>query len=1081
MRRILLSALLLCVTMLAHAAPANQGYYRYPTIHGDTIVFTSQGDLWKVSVKGGQAQALTTHPGEETNPAISPDGRQIAFTATYEGAPEIYVMPIEGGLPTRLTYEGLGATVVGWTPDGKVLYASAAHSTLPDDRLTAVDPKTLLRTTIPLAQASDGCYDTSGKTLFFTRLPFQGSHTKRYQGGTAQNLWKFSEGMPEAVPLTKNYPGTSKTPMWWKDRVYFVSDRDGTMNLWVMDANGGNLKQLTKHSGFDVQSPSLDNGRIVYQLGADLHLYDIAANKDLALDISVSSDFDQTREKWINNPLSYLSSVSFAADGSKVALTARGRVFVAPTEQGRFVEVTRKQGARYRNGLFTPDGKTLLVLSDESGENEWWSFPANGVGAGQQFTRDSKVVRLNGIVSPDGKRLVYTDKNQDLWLLTLDDRKTIKIATSAYGDFDDLRWSPDSQWLAYTSPSATFSRIVLYSVKTGQTTPITTERADSGSPAWSPDGKWLYFLSDRTFRSLVGSPWGPRQPEPFFDKQSKIYLLALTKGQRSPFQPADELTKNAAPAKPMTGTPTVEIALDGIQKRLWEVPIPSGNYSDLKVNGSRLFFVSRETSFERKSSLMLLDIKNTDIAPKPITDGISGYDLSADGKKLLVRKGNDFFTLDASTGPSANLDKKVDLSSWTFAIVPREEWREMFTDAWRLERDYFYDPKLHSVDWEAIRKRYQPLVERVRDRDELSDLIAQVVGELSALHIFVYGGDARRGQDNVATASLGADWTRDEAQGGYRIQRIYSGDPDYPGSLAPLSKPGADVNVGDTIQAINGVETLSIPDPAILLRNSVGKQTLLRVREANGTIRECIVTPISSGQAYGLRYMDWELSRRQTVEEQGKGALGYVHLRAMGGGDMAQWEKDYYPVFDRQGLIIDVRHNNGGNIDSWILSRLLRKAWFYWQPRVGMPYWNMQGAFRGHLVVLCDEFTASDGEAFTEGFKRLKLGKVIGTRTWGGEIWLSSDNNLVDTGIATAAEYGVYGPEGKWLIEGHGVDPDIIVDNLPHATFMGEDAQLKAAIAYLQEQIRLHPVPVPPAPPHPDKSYPGNALNAKRQ
>jgi len=394
----------------------------------------------------------------------------------------------------------------------------------------------------------------------------------------------------------------------------------------------------------------------------------------------------------------------------------------------------------------------------------------------------------------------------------------------------------------------------------------------------------------------------------------------------------------------------------------------------------------------------------------------------------------------------------------------------MFTEAWRLERDYFYDRGMHGLDWPAIRTKYLPLVDRVTDRAELSDILAQMVSELSALHIFVRGGDVRPGTDNVWPASLGATLSRDDKAGGYRVDHIIRTDPDRPERRPPLARPGVDVAEGDVIEMVNGTAALSAPDMASLLRGQADRQVLLRVKpKAGGASRDVIVVPISTPLEDDLRYDEWEYTRRLAVEQASGKTIGYVHLRAMGGGNMAEWTREFYPVFNRDGLIVDVRHNSGGNIDSWVLEKLLRKAWFYWQDRVGSPTWNMQFAFRGHMVVLVDERTASDGEAFAEGFRRLGLGKVIGTRTWGGEIWLSSSNVLVDRGIATAAETGVYGPEGQWLIEGHGVDPDIVVDNLPKAAFEGKDAQLEAAIKHLQELIKAKPVPVPKTPPNPIK------------
>ncbi|MFQ5675859.1 MAG: S41 family peptidase, partial [bacterium] len=400
------------------------------------------------------------------------------------------------------------------------------------------------------------------------------------------------------------------------------------------------------------------------------------------------------------------------------------------------------------------------------------------------------------------------------------------------------------------------------------------------------------------------------------------------------------------------------------------------------------------------------------------------------------------------------------------------EFSWLITDAWRLERDYFYDRGLHGVNWQEILDKHLPLLDRVADRSELNDLIAQMVGELSALHTFVVGGDQRRDPDQIGLASLGADLRRDEQAGGYRVAHIYRSEPDYLERLSPLARADVDIHDGDVILQINGEATLSVPHPGVLLKNQGGRQVLLKVKSgATGKTFDAVVKPISARAESGLRYDEWEYTRRLKVEEMAGGDIGYVHLRAMGGGNYAEWVRNFYPVFNRKGLIIDVRHNRGGNIDSWILEKLLRKAWFYWQGRVGKPTWNMQYAFRGHMVVLCNERTASDGEAFTEGFRRLGLGKVIGTRTWGGEIWLSFSNRLVDRGIASAAEFGVYGPEGEWLIEGHGVDPDIVVDNLPHASFNGEDAQLTAAIEHLQELIRTDPRPVPPPPPYPNKSF----------
>lgn len=1068
-------------------AQESLGYYRFPAIHGDTVVFAAEGDLWRVGRQGGVATRLTTHPGEESRPAISPDGRTLAFSATYEGPTEVYTMPVEGGLPIRLTF-GESADVVGWTPAGEILYATEHHAGLPNEQLVRLDPATNRRTLVPLAQASEGSYTPDAKTLFFTRFGFQGSHTKRYQGGKAQNLWKFRDRDAEAVPLTADFPGTSKEPMAWNGRVYFVSDRDGTMNLWSMDEAGRDLRQHTSHRGWDVASPDLSEGRIVYQLGADLRIFDVAANQDAPLPIRLVSDFDQMRETWVKKPMDYLTAADLSPSGDRIALTVRGQVFVAPVDKGRMVEVTRKPGVRYREARFLPDGKSVLALSDETGEVEIWKLPANGVGAVEQLSSDGKVLRWEALPSPDGRWIAHYDKDQQLWLLDAKSHKQVRIATSANGDFQDLAWSPDSRWLAWSVPSpSSFSRIFLYRVETGATVPLTTDRYNNWSPAWSRDGSWIYFLSDRSLKTLVGSPWGPRQPDPFLTATTQIFAVALKKDVRSPFQLPDELHPPKKEEEPETDKEgdkegpkappkvKVEIDLDGLAERLIEVPVPPGIYESLAANDERLFWLSSEPGVEEpETSLLTIPFDAEKTEPVTVMEGVEDFQLSADGEKLLVKNEDEFYVFDA--GGEAPKDKeleeaKVDLSGWTFTVDPREQWQQMFREAWRLERDYFYDLKMHGVDWPAMLEKYRPLSSRVTSREELDDLLAQMVSELSALHTFVYGGEHRKGEEKIEVASLGAVLARDEAAGGWRVERIYRSDPDQPSDAGPLAAPGVDVGEGDLIESVNGVATAPVADVGLLLRNQADHQVLLRIKDGKTrSVRDVVVVPISPENAAGLRYTDWEYSRRLAVEAKGKGDIGYVHLRAMGADDYTHWARDFYPVYNRQGLIIDVRNNEGGNIESWLLAKLLRKAWFWWQPRVGEPISNMQYAFRGHLAVLVNEGTSSDGEAFAEGIRRLGLGKVIGTRTWGGEIWLSSSNVLVDKGIATAAEYGVYGPEGIWLIEGHGVDPDLVVDDLPHATFEGGDAQLDAAIHYLQEKIEAEPVPVPKAPPYPNKA-----------
>ncbi|WP_339810183.1 S41 family peptidase [uncultured Imperialibacter sp.] len=1054
-----------------------EGYYRFPNIHGNTVVFTAEGDIWTVPLTGGLAQRLTTHAEEETDAAISPDGTTIAFSASYEGPQEIYTMPISGGLPTRWTFESDASTMNCWTPDGKVVYDTRAFATLPDRQLVTIDPATKKKSRVPLAQASEASFDATGKTVYFVRPSYHGNVTKRYKGGTARQIWKYTEGSPEAVQLTLGYAGESHHPMWYNGRVYFITDRDGTMNIWSINENGGGLTQHTTHKDFDVRDAGLHNGQIVYQWGADIWHYSIPDNTQAKIDIRIPTDLDQLRERWVDNPARYISSALPDKEGDRIVITARGRVFVVPVKSGRTVEFTDKKDVRFRDAVFSADGKNIYTLSDESGEFEFISMPANGIGAHKTITKDGTVLRYRGLPSPDGKWLAYDDLERHMFVLNLTTGVSKKISTSEEG-IGMFSWSPDSKWIAFVqSADNTMDQIFVSNVDTGDTFPITTDRANSVFPAWSPDGKFIYFLSDRSFTTLVGSPWGARQPEPYFDAKEKIYHISLQKGTRSPFRPDDELAvKTDKPdgkegdkkeeAKPAVA---VKIDKDGIAERIEEVPVSPGNYRGLEVTKKGLYMLSRETGVGAKTHLGVVKITNDD--PKLVTmiEDINGFDLTGNGEKILVVKQRNYYMVEAGTSKVADLnDNKIDLSGWKFAITPKEDWEQIFTDAWRMERDYFYDKNMHGVNWDAMHAKYLPFVDRVTTREELSDLIGRFVGELSALHTSVRGGDTREDELNVVVASLGAIFSRDDSKGGYSIDYIYKADPDYPDEKSPLDDPYLDMKVGDVITSVNGKAALSAVDIGELIRNQAGKQVRMSVKRGS-VEKDVIVVPMSN--PYGLRYRDWEYSRRLEVDKATANSVGYVHLQAMGSNDLEQWYREFYPVFDRQGLIIDVRHNRGGNIESFVLEKLLRKAWMYWKSRSGKPYWNMQYAFRGHIVILVDQNTASDGESFADGFKRLELGTAIGTRTWGGEIWLSGVNTLSDGGIARAPMMGVYGPEGKWLVEGHGFEPDIVVDNLPHATFEGEDAQLKAAIEFLQKKIEEDPRPVPPVPAYPDKSF----------
>ena len=1087
-KQVFLIAISLFILTRGSLFAQQKGYYRYPAIHGNEVVFTAEGDLWKYNLESKEAIRLTTSHGVESHARISQDGKWIAFIGQYEGPSEVYVMPATGGTPRRLTYEEGNPMVYQWTKDGKILYSTSSYSTIPNAQLVRIDPVSLKSEVIPLSQADQGTY-TPGGELIFTRLRDQGSHTKRYKGGTAQTLWKF-DGKSEARPLTADYPGTSKNPMYHDGRIFFLSDRDGTMNLWSMDTDGKDLKQHTMVVRWDLEDADIDGNRIVCKQGADLFLYDIPENKLEKLDITLISDFDQKRVQWINDPKSKITSVDLSYKGDQVVVTSRGRVFSAPVEGDRWSEVTRKYGIRYKNAAYINPENDIMMLSDESGEFEVWRTDNYGFTNPAQVTTGSKNYIENFSASPDGNYVVYNEKDNILKLYSKSSGTSKVIAKNNFGFQPPFAWSPDSRWIAFSDFAHNqIGFIRLYDVKKDTAYQVTTERQESYTPRFSRDGKWLWFVSDRSFSTKVSSPWGSRQPEPYYEKTAKIYAVAIDKSATFPFREENELdqaksdTSRLKPAgqgdiktagakgKPKSKGTETSYDLTDISSRLYILPMKAANVGNIRINDDWIYW--SEYNFDDYSAnlnaLKITNKKNNEVVS--IASGIYFFTLSGDGKKILIRDKNGIVVLNADGTKPDPKKNSVDLAKWAFTIDPAEDWKQMFHDAWRMERDFFYDRNMHGVDWDKVYKEYGPLVDRVTDRYELDDVLAQMISELSALHMFVYGGDKRGAEDNISNGYLGALTSRNEELGGYVIDHIFRSDPDFPAELSPLGKPDLKIREGDVILAINGINTLSHPFINELLLNKADIQVRLKLRNSRGETYDEIVKPMGAGAFSGLRYSEWEYTRRQMVSKLSENHIGYLHMRAMGGGDYDDFVKNFYPSIGKEGLIIDMRHNRGGNIDSWVLEKLMRRAWFYWAPRVGTSTPNMQYAFTGHLVVLMDENTASDGEAFSEGFRRLGLGKLIGVRTWGGEIWLSSGNRLVDNGVATAAETGVYSPQGEWLIEGWGVEPDIRVDNLPFETFNGRDAQLEAAVQYLQKLIKEQPVTTPPVPKYPNKSF----------
>ncbi|MDT9002181.1 S41 family peptidase [Paucibacter sp. APW11] len=1097
-----LAALAPSSTALA-AAGGQQGFYRQPALHGDQVYLVAEGDLWRAPLAGGRAERLSTHAGQETSPAVSPDGQWLAFVAQYDSAGDAYLMPVAGGVPKRLSWEGGDVRVWGFTAQGEVLYTAMAESGQPITQLYAVDTKTLQRRTLPVGQASDGALSADGKTLYFTRNGLRGDNARQYRGGAIARLWAIDlAGKAEARPFIAE-GANDRRPMPYQGadgaRIAFLSDRDGTVNLWSVNAAGQDLRQHSQHKGWDIRHASIDGSRVVYALGADLYSLNLNAPAAAApIAVQLGGDFDQQRSRWIQKPQDFLSHQAFAPNGERVVLSSRGHLATQGVGTLRRAELPQPADGRCRQAEFSADSKQVFAFCDFSGELEIWRFAANGLSAPEQITRGGNSLRMNLSVSPDGRYLAHSDKHGAHYLTDLKAAggpATREILRNPLSNENlQLVWSPDGRTLALVQAlkNVDRSQITLYQVSDGKSQVITSARYSSDSPAFSADGQWLYFLSRRHFAvSGESSPWGDRVMGPFFDRRTKLYALALQPGLRSPFATKDELEAEAKKDekkedkkdekagdkagdkkddKKEAKAASPAIVWDGLAERLFELPVAAGNYSDLRTDGKRLWFFDQAAgNHHGKHELKTLAVDNSGGAPETVSANVREFALSADGKKLmLVRDAGmgaaaEVLIVDAAPKLPGELAKsQVRWSDWQIATDPKAEWRQMFADGWRMHRDYFYDKDMHGVDWTAMRTKYAPLVERVTDRAELAELMAQMVGELSLLHSQVGSPDLRKAPDEPALAGLGAQLSRSSA--GLRIDRIHRGDAELPSERAPLDAAGLDIKEGDTIVAINGRKASEVAHVSELLRGQAGKQALLQLRGADGRERQRIVTPVPARREQQLRYADWRYSRARAVDAASQGRFGYLHLRAMGPEDIADFAREFYAQTDREGLIIDVRFNNGGSIDSWILEKLLRRAWMFWQdrsPAGAAVYPNMQHAFRGQLVVLTNEETYSDGETFSEGFKRLGLGPTIGKRTSGAGVWLSDLNRLLDNGIMRAAESGQIAPDGRFLIEGVGVTPDIEVDNPPRATFLGGDAQLDAAIAHLRKAMADKPLQTP--------------------
>ncbi len=1056
---LLASCLFLHFTAAATQTTAEPGYYRAPAIHGDQLVFTAEGDLWLQNLATDQpAERLTTHAAEEINAQWSPDGQYLAYQANYVGVTEVYLLAKTGGQPKRITFENSKVRLQGWTAQGQLLYSTDSKAGPVNQWiLKTVDPLTLTTQTLPLTDAVEGVIDSQGEYVYFVRFGLQvtGDNARRYRGGAMGQLWRYRlDGQQEAERLAAAHQGSIRQIQLWRDKILLISDRDGQANIWQLERDGSGGQALTSHQDFQVRSLRMDADQAVYQLGADLYRLDLSKKTTSLLPVSLRSDFPYQRSRWLEQPLTYLTSVQLAGAAEKAAITIRGQIAVVGKPPMRAVNIQTPTGSRSRGAVLSPDGQSVYAINDQSGENELWQFPADGSVGAKQLTKDGQTFRWGIYPSPDGRYLAHDDKQGQLWLYDVQSGRNEKIYSEGAGltPYTDVVWSADSQQLAFTLHplDAERSRIGLYRLAQKESKLLTSDAYVSFSPAFSPDGQWLYFISERQFTPSPASPWGDRNMGPAFDRRGLVYAMPLQAGLSSPFTAVTELTE---PAKAGASLP-----LSQLPSTLFPVPVANGNYGKLQLNDKYLYlyeYAADGGSGQLKSVAISRDNPQMTVFSTQVND----FMLNKDGSKLLLLKGNnehkELLLLDATAkAPEQTADSALATAAVTLQLEPKAEWRQMFSDAWNMHRDSLFDVNMRGIDWQAQRQRYQPLVARLTDRYELDDLLAQLIGELDALHSQVRGGDYAKAQEAGQQATLGAELRQDEQ--GVLIAQIYQTDAELPQLAGPLQRPGTDVQSLDRLLAVNGQPIKTIADVNQALLQQQQKQVLL-VLQRQGKTHQTVVEAISPAQEAQLRYQHWVEQTKAKVAAASQQQIGYLHLNAMIPADLTVFARDFYAQLDKPALIIDVRRNRGGNIDSIIIEKLLRRAWAFWQPVRGKAYPNMQQSFQGKLVVLADQLTYSDGETFTAGIKSLGLGTVIGQTTAGAGVWLSGGNLLSDYGVARVAETAQFAMDGRWIIEGRGVSPDLVVENYPKATFDGNDAQLAAAISHLTTQLKQNP------------------------
>ena len=1082
--------LLACMMAAASGfAQIDAGLFRFPDVSKDQIVFTYANDLWVMPKNGGTAVRLSSPAGVEIFPKFSPDGKSIAFTGNYDGNSDVYVISASGGVPVRLTSHGYPDRVVDWTNDGKkVLFASSRESGKARfNQFYTVDVGGGPAEKLPLAYGEYGSYAPDGKQMALVFRTQVGRNWKRYRGGWKADIHIFNLQTLSDQNLSAPEDAGSEFPMWSGNAIYFLSDRgpELRMNLWRYDLNTKKYEQLTRFTDYDVHYPSLGPEDIVFEAGGKLYLYNLSSHQQKEVKVNLVTDRAMLKPR-IESPENVIQFLSLSPDGNRVLVQARGDLFSVPAENGFVKNLTRTSGAAERYPMWSPDGKSVAYWSDASGEYELYLMQPDKEGAAKKLTSYGPGFRYGVAWSPDSKKLSFIDKAMRIQVYDLSTGVTTQVDHALRWTHGNLQaftsnWSPDSRWLAYHRDlENAHNAIFIYDHQSKKTTQVTDGFYDCTEPVFDPEGKYLYLFTgqnfnpiysdvDNTFiyansRGLAAIALKKTTPSLLAPRNDSV---AITEGEVKP-EPklVKKEKKDSAALAQKPSAKSVNIDFDGFEERMVLLPVPPGNYGNLDAGKGKIFYMRYPNTGNTgaKNIIRYYDIDKRE--EKTVLEDANFYMLAHNKQKMLVGRPNSYAVIKPEEGQK--FEKPLRTSEMQMMVNPQEEWKQIFMDAWRLERDYFYDANMHGVDWPAVRDRYLKMLDGALTREEADFVVGEMIGELNASHTYHGGGDVEKTKtQNVGY--LGVDW---QADGGhYRIKKILRGASWDAEVRSPFDVSGVNIKAGDYLLAVNGVALTTATDPYMAFQGLADKTIEITYNSTPSFTGAKTAIVKTLPDEYRLRHLAWIESMRKKVEEETNGEVGYVYVPSTGIEGQNELVRQFNAQWNKKALIIDERFNDGGQIPDRFIELLNRDPLAFWAIRDGESWPWPPFAHFGPKVMLINGWSGSGGDAFPDYFRRKKLGPLIGTRTWGGLIGISGVPALIDSGVVTVPTFRMYNPDGTWFREGHGVDPDIAVPEDLGSMAKGIDPQLMRAIAETKNLLKTKAYQRPAVPATEKRAY----------